>query len=303
MNCEFSITLPGTTPHPVDLATSALDEVDRIEDLLSAYRDTSELAQVNLHAQSSPVTLSPELSQVLSHAIDLHRLTLGAFDPAAGALSHAWGFFQPPRRVPSPAELEAARAASGAHHLFLHNHRLAFLRPGLQLNLGAYGKGYALDRAARLLGNTPTLLEAGRSSLLALSTPPREPRGWPVSLLDPFHLDRPLARLFLRHRALATSGDAHQFFLQNGHRYGHILDPRSGRPAQSCVSVTVLAPSAALADALSTALYVLGPDASAPLLAAHKDLAALFVLRAGPGRATLRTFGSLDLQLAERLSA
>lgn len=307
MNCDFSITLPGSTPRPVDAASAALDEIDRLEALLSAFLPGSELSQANLLASEKPFPLSPEFHALLRSALLLYKETAGAFDPAAGALLRAWGFLHPPRRVPSPSDLHQALQRSGAAHLSLQNNALSFQRPGLELNLGAFGKGYALDRAALLLtrrGARSALLSGGQSSLLALAPPPAEPRGWPVALMDPFDQSRRLATLHLRHSALGTSGAANQFFLHDGRRYGHILDPRSGQPARLCASVTVLAPSAAEADALSTAFYVLGPEAAQPILRRRPELAAIFVLPLAPGRASVRTFGSLDFEpSSERLSA
>jgi thiamine biosynthesis lipoprotein len=157
------------------------------------------------------------------------------------------------------------------------------------MNLGAIGKGYALDRAAEVLqdaGVEDFLLHGGRSSVLARGSNAAAELGaggWTVSLEDPLRPGRTLAEFTLRNAALGTSGTAAQFFRHGGRRYGHILDPRCGQPAEGMFSATVVAPTAAEADALSTAFYVLGPDRTAEYCGRHPGIAALLVA-ASPDR-------------------
>jgi thiamine biosynthesis lipoprotein len=136
------------------------------------------------------------------------------------------------------------------------------------------GKGVALDTAAARLSR-PALLGCGQSGYLALGAPPMEPAGWVVALGHPCRPEQAIAHIRLRDRALGTSGAAHQFFTHQGRRYGHILDPRTGRPAHRLLSATVLAPTAAEADALSTACFVLGVEESRTLLARRPGLGAV----------------------------
>lgn len=288
MASEFSVTIPAEAcRQPVETAAAALDEVERLEDLLSVFREESELACLN---RSGGGPVSRELMSILLCAARLSRSTRGAFDPATGALVRAWAA----RRVPLPVDLAAARARSGLHHVHFDvpHRRITFACPGVAFNLGAFGKGYALDEAARRAGVRSALLQGGQSSILAVGTPPEEPRGWPVQLMDPQRPTRPLARLWLRNRALATSATTHQYFVQDGRRYGHILDPRTGWPVQHVDSVSVLAPYAGEADALSTALFVMGPAAGARFIEANPALGAIF---AGPGG--IRRCGAVDMEV------
>ncbi len=274
MACEFTVAIPDARNEDIESACAALDEVERLEQALSVYLESSELSRVNREAAQRAVPVSRETSRALREALRLAEFTGGAFDPAAGALVKAWGFFAGPRRVPAADELDAARAASGFRHVRLENGRIRFLAPGVEFNLGAMGKGFALDTAAARLSG-PALLGCGQSSYLAVGAPPLEPAGWVVALGHPCRPEKPIAHIRLKDRALGTSGAAHQFFTHEGRRYGHILDPRTGRPAHRLLSATVLAPTAAEADALSTACFVLGAQESCALLARRPGLGAV----------------------------
>ena len=285
MGSYFEVRLPARVPGAVDLATRALDLIDELESQLTVYRDDSEVSRLNATAHLGPVAVEPGLFALLERAVALTTATGGAYDVAAGALSVAWGFFRGPRRVPDPATLADARARTGAHHLALDpaGRTVAFDRPGIVINLGSIGKGYAIDRAVDLIGGywwpTPALVHGGRSSLYALGGPPGDLGGrWSVALHNPFDPAAPLGTIRLRDRGLGTSGATFQHFEAGGRRYGHILDPRTGAPAaDGPAGVTVLAPTAAEADALSTAFYLLGPAAAADYVADHPGVAALFV--------------------------
>ncbi len=209
--------------------------------------------------------------------------------------------------MPDAKTLADARARTGAHHLTLdaENRTITFDRPGILINLGSIGKGHAIDRAAAVLRDhwwpTPGLIHGGQSSLYALGSPPDRFGGrWDVALNSPFDATVPLGVLRLRNRGLGTSGTAFQKFESNGRVFGHILDPRTGEPAvNGPASVTVLAPTAAEADALSTAFYLLGPDGAASYIQRHPEIGAVFVL-GGPedDSPELRVLGLTDADFA-----
>jgi thiamine biosynthesis lipoprotein len=285
MGSFFDVRLPAQVPAAVDLATRALDVIDALETQLTVYRDDSEVSRLNATAHLGPVEVEPGLFGLLQQALELASRTGGAYDVTSGALSLAWGFVRGPRRVPDPETLADARARTGSNHLILDPQRqtVAFDRPGIVINLGSIGKGYAIDRAARVLRDhwwpTSALVHGGQSSLYALGSPPGTLGGrWEVALRNPARPEHPLGTIRLRNRGLGTSGAAFQQFEAGGRVYGHILDPRTGEPAATGpASVTVLAPTAAEADALSTAFYLLGPEAAAAYIAAHPEVGALFV--------------------------
>jgi len=183
--------------------------------------------------------------------------------------------------------------------------RVRFTRPGIEINPGAIGKGWALDRALEMLraaGVPSVLLHGGSSSVRALGTqgPATAGRaGWRVGIRDPLRPGRRLATVTLLDRALGTSGSGTQFFVDRGRRLGHILDPRSGLPAEGVLSATVVAPRAAAADALSTALYVLGPAGLDVVAPAGGDVAAILVVPARRSGAVRVLSANLDPALVE----
>jgi thiamine biosynthesis lipoprotein len=268
MACRFEVAFnAGEVPGATALAIDALDLVEEIEGRISVYRDTSELARINATAAAGWQPVSRDVAGLLARARELWQVTGGAFDIAAGPLVRAWGFLQRQGKTPPADDLAEALARSGMRHveIDLEGRRVRFTRPGVELNPGAIGKGWALDRALDRLeaaGVRNVLLHGGASSVRAAGIQgPAVPgrRGWRVGLVHPLRPGRRLATLTLVDRALGTSGSGTQFFLDRGRKIGHILDPRTGLPAEGVLSATVLAPTAADADALATALSVLGP--------------------------------------------
>ena len=286
MACRFEVVFnAGEVANATELAVDALDLVDEIENRITVYRETSELARLNATAATGWQPVATDLFALLEHARELNEKTGGGFDCASGALTRAWGFLRRQGRTPAPEELAAAREASGMRWVELDPERrmIRFTRPGVELNLGAIGKGWALDRAIERLvdaGASSVLVHGGQSSVRAVGVQgPRLPgrRGWKVGVRHPLRPAVRLATITLEDRALGTSGSGTQFFIDRGKRLGHILDPRTGLPAEGVLSATVLAPCAADADALSTALYVLGPTALPQIAPAGGPVAALLV--------------------------
>ena len=302
MGSYFEMRLGAQTPGGIELAERALNIIDALESQLTVYRDDSEVSRLNANAHLGPIEVEAGLFRLLERAVAIGTATGGAYDITAGALSEAWGFFRGPKRVPDAETLADARARTGQHHLRLDpEHRtVAFDRPGVVINLGSIGKGYAIDRASQLVTQhwwpTSALIHGGRSSLYALGSPPGVFGGrWGVVVRNPFAPESPLGTLRLRNRGMGTSGASFQNFAHDGRVYGHILDPRTGEPALGPASVTVLAPSAAEADALSTAFYLLGTEATAAFVSDHPEIGAIFI-EEGPSDRSPRvvTFGVAD---------
>jgi len=285
MACEFEVIInAGEHAGASELAVEALDLVDRLEAQLTVYRDTSELLTINRRAAGEPVPVETRLFALLELASRLHAETSGAFDITAGPLTKAWGFFSRRGARPDEPEIQRALAAVGSKYLLLDpsSETVQFARPGMELNLGAIGKGYALDRCAELLdgaGLNSYLVHGGQSSVLARGSQSGEGTtgNWTIGLGNPAHPSRQLAEIDLFNQALATSGSRVQSFRQDGRRYGHILDPRTGEPAEGMLTATVIAPLAAAADALSTAFFVLGVDRSVGFCQSHPEIGAVLV--------------------------
>ncbi|HEY3132186.1 MAG TPA: FAD:protein FMN transferase [Acidobacteriota bacterium] len=261
MACRFEVTLPAGASADLAAARQALDQIDRLEDQLTVYRDSSEVSLINRTAGRRPVAVKSNLFGLLELAQKIHDETEGAFDITAGPVIRCWGFLKRQGRVPSTEELETARSQVGMRHVILDgaNQSVEFRRAAVEINLGSIGKGHALDRVAagmRARAVRSALLSGGSSSLCAIGN--GSGGGWHVGVRHPRARRSRLATIRLQDCALATSGSGEQYFLSEGKRYGHIIDPRSGMPAEGVAGVTVVAASAAVADALATAFFVGG---------------------------------------------
>ena len=277
MATEFSVMLPGMIGKSADSALSALAEVEAIENELSIYVPRSDVSRLNQAAGAGPVPVSPITLEVLDRASMLSRLTDGAFDITAGPLVEAWGFTKRRGQKPSSEVVQAALARVGYQKLVLDHERgtAELVEPGMAVNLGAIGKGFALDRIAaslRAAGIDDFLVHGGRSSVLvAGDDEPGTGSGWRVAVEHPLLPGTRLGGLRLTGQApagqaLGTSGSGKQFFHHQGRRMGHVIDPRTGWPSGDMLSLTVLAPSAMDADALATGLFVLGWDHASRLV-------------------------------------
>jgi thiamine biosynthesis lipoprotein len=304
MACDFEVQLAasrhdGATRH----ALAALDLVEALEDQLSIYRPHTELMRINREAASGPVHVEPRLFALFSLAADLHAETGGAFDITTGPLSEAWGFSKRAGRMPTDEEVATALERVGMDGIVLESGQrtVEFRKPGLSLHLNSIGKGYALDRMGELfdsVGVGDYLLHGGRSSVLARGTRPGvSDGGWVIGLPHPLQPGERLGEVELVNQALGTSGSGTQFFEHEGRRYGHLLDPRSGRPVDGIYSATAIAATGAEADALSTAFYVLGVAGTAEYCARHADVGAILVTAAdddSPDAVGVSTFGLDD---------
>lgn len=262
MACEFQLFLNANpngdgTRHGL----AALDLVDQLEDQLTVYREHSEVSILNRLAAEAPFRVEANLFELLREGKRIHAETHGAFDYTAGPLSEAWGFARREGAMPSQEAVEQALALVGSQYVELdeYDRTVHFARQGVQINLGGIGKGYALDQAAATLlarGVADFAFHGGNSSVVARGSQ-ADGDAWRVGLVHPLRPERRLGEFRIADRALSTSGSGTQFFHHAGRRYGHIIDPRTGWPAENVISLTVLAPTAAEADALSTALFVL----------------------------------------------
>lgn len=266
MATEFVVILPAHAADAVELAFTALEQLDAIENALTIYRPDSEISLVNRTAWQHPVRLSEETFALVQTAVQWSERTDGAFDITAGPLVDAWGFGRRRGRKPNKEEIEAALERVGYRMLELSSEQrtVRMTRQGMSVNLGAIGKGDALDRiAAKLRGQglCDFLIHGGNSSVIAAGDQTAgSGLGWAVGLAHPTKPKRRLAGLWLRDMALATSGSGKQFFHHRGQRYGHVIDPRTGYPAGDLLSLTVLTESAADADACATGLFVTGRE-------------------------------------------
>jgi thiamine biosynthesis lipoprotein len=286
MACTYGIRVYGPDRAALPAAVSAaLDEVDRIDRLMSHYKPESPLSRLNREAAQGPVATDPELFAFLVECLRYSRESDGAFDVTVGPLMTAWGFFEGDGRVPSAAELAAARAAVGYGHVILDTvaRSVRFDRPGVSLDLGGIAKGYAVDRAVAVLkdhGIVAALVSAGGSTLYALGAPPGED-GWEVKVRDPVNPSRVAYTTRLQDAALSVAGRHEKSFEADGVTYSHIMDPRTGTPAPGVLMVAVITGTGTAGDALDDAFYVLGTERTRAYLARLPPTDACFFLPTG----------------------
>ena len=278
MATEWEFVVPFGVPGAMEAADLAFARVDELEDQLSVYRSHSEVSRLNQQAMDEAFQAETGLFDLLGLAQRLSQETDGAFDITAGALIRAWGFFRGPRRVPDQKELAQALSRVGMKHVQLNTPEktVRFLRQGLEINLGAIGKGYAIDQAVLRIRergfDAPALLHGGHSSVYAIGSEPGTDCGWLVDIGHPLEPGKSLGTLRLRNGAMGTSAATFQYLEHHGRKLGHILDPRTGWPASGLLSVTVIASSAALADALATAFFIMGSKRVEGFCRSHEDI-------------------------------
>jgi thiamine biosynthesis lipoprotein len=261
-------------------ANAAHWQVRRVDSLMSNWTTTSEVARINRIADSVATPVQPLVAEVIERSLRAWRESGHTFDITVEPLVRAWGFIGGPRRVPSEAEASAAYALVGAGDVAFDadTRVIRFGRRGMRIDLGGIAKGYAVDLAMRELrahGVTDALVDAS-GNMLALGHPPTAEH-WRIGLRDPRDRMPYFARVWLADDAISTSANYEQFVARDGQRYGHILDPRTGRPANGLLAVTVVAPDATTSDTWDTPLFVLGLEGAKLKARERADVAAILV--------------------------
>ncbi len=291
MACEFSVIMNAGSHEALWQSSVALDLAGTLDEQLSAYRPNSEVSQINARAADQPFEVRENLYQLLRTSLEIWRETGGAFDITAGPLIQLWRECRDQRRQPTDNEIAARRDLVGSQFIQLDDasRTIEFGRRGVAINLGGIGKGFALDQVMQRIreqGYTNTLLHGGQSSVIA-SGNHSGCDGWPVGLGNPLMTRERLGTILLRNQALGTSGSNLQYFRVKTQRYGHIVDPRNGWPrtgSEGILSATALSSSAAEADALSTAFYLLPLEDIAAFCGRRPDVGAIIIPRPTSGR-------------------
>jgi len=262
----------------------AYSEIERIDRLMSTYKPESQLSQINREAGMRPVKADPEVIAVIQDALDVATMTGGAFDPTVGPLVRLWGIGGDKARVPGKDEIDAARRLVGFSHVILDKKAgTVFIEnKGMAVDLGGIAKGYASDRAVEILKargiKGGIVAVAGDLKLFGAG---EGGKPWKIGIQHPRKPDALLTELEVNDAATSTSGDYERYFIKDGRRYCHILDPKTGYPASGLMSVTVLARDSYLADSLATGLFVMGPEKANAFARSHPEIEVLMV--AGDG--------------------
>ncbi|MDI6870521.1 MAG: FAD:protein FMN transferase [Bacillota bacterium] len=284
MDTLVSVTVYG--PRAVESGRAALAEFQRLDKLLSAYRSDSDLGRVNAAAGKEAARVSRETVELVALALRYAALSGGKFDPTVGPLVRLWGIEAGRAEPPAPGEVEEARRLVDYRRVMVDvpGRRLYLPEPGMALDLGGVAKGYAAERAVELLrqrGVKSALIDAGGNIVALGARPDGSP--WRIGLRHPRRPGEVLGVVEVVNRAVVTSGDYERYFEAGGRRYHHLLDPAAGYPAEGLQSVTVVGPSSTVADILSTAAFVLGPERGPAFVRKH-GMAAITVDAVGEVR-------------------
>lgn len=308
MATRFEFVLYGENPISLRAAgEEAIEEIHRLEAQLSLYKPSSEIAHVNAHAAREPVRVTPGVFALLEHAQKLSAETFDAFDITIAPLVRCWGFMGGTGRIPSEQELAEARSKVGMRLVQLNraDFTVRFATSGVMLDLGAIGKGYAIDRATEILreaGVTSALLHSGTSTVSAIGNPPGED-AWKIAIADPANQSSSssispgssslplLPTISLKDESLSVSAVWGKSFQTDGRTLGHVLDPRTGTPVTGAVLAVVVLASATETDALSTALLTLGPGGHQSIAKMRPAIRTLLVTEAN-GSYSVETNGA-----------
>jgi len=294
MGTTYTLYLYSDDPQQASaISDEVFDEVDRIDQLLSNYRDSSELSRINHNAATAPVTTDPEMFSFLQQSLRWSQVSDGAFDITVGQLMKSWGFFKHEGRVPTAAELAHLRSVTGWQHIQLDPaaRTVAFTSP-IELDPGGIGKGFAVDAAVRILRAdhiAAAMISAGSSTLYALGAPPGK-RGWHVVVPGPLPSQRTLTTITLRDTSLSSADCSQKNFTVAGHLYCHIMNPQTLSPVEGRIQVSIVNPSATASDALSNVLFVQSPEQSISTLAAYAPDSRALIVSGTPDHATCTTF-------------
>ncbi len=292
MGSKFEITAVHEDPAQAELAIEAAwTEIERIESVISSWRRDSETSRVNAASGLEPVRVSEELFQLIKRSMKISQLSGGAFDISFAGAGRLWDFKARNPAIPAQEELSASLTTVGWEDIQLDSKEPTVFLPkaGTRIGFGAIGKGYAANRAVAVMerfGVTGGVVSAG-GDLRAFGHR-EDGELWSVGIADPRAEHGVFARIPITNGAVVTSGDYEQFFLIDGQRFAHILDPRTGWPVDHLISVTVLGPDAELADALATASFVMGPEKGLALLEKVKGFEGIMIT---PERELLWTSG------------
>lgn len=292
MSTFANVTVPRAEEAQLPALSAKAEAVLKdVEQTLSLFRPDSELARLNQQAGLSPLRVSGMTRSVLELSVHFSETSQGAFDPTVTPLLRLWGFHskKAPLTIPSENDIERTKALVGIRHLKLDGDTAFLDQAGMSVDLGGIAKGCAVDLAYDALVDA-----GGRNFMVNLGGnircygAPKAGASWRIGIQDPFHPKNLVGTIRLPSgRATATSGNYERFVTIQGKRYAHILDPRTGWPVQGMASTTVIAPTAGEADALSTASFVLGVDATLKMLEQMPDCHVVFIPDSQPLRLIL----------------
>ena len=298
MGSDFEITIVAKTQLEADKQIGiAISEISRIEALISSWKPTSETSNINKNAGVSPVKVSKELFNLIQRALKISNLTDGAFDISYASMDKLWKYDGSMTQMPSKEAIKKSVAKVGYKDIVVdpQNSTVFLKNKGMKIGFGAIGKGYAADKAKKLLisnGVSGGIINASGD----INSWGSKPSGssWQVAITNPLNKNKAFAMLPIKD-AVVTSGNYEKYVIFNSRRYSHIIDPRTGYPSQGIISVTVFAPKAELADALATSVFVMGVETGIDRINQLKAIECIIITDTG----TIITSNNLTLNTQE----
>ncbi len=282
MGTLVEITVSHADPQVIlAVTTQAFDEMKRLEQLMSTYLPDSEISQINRAAGKEAVPVSLEVEEVIREGIFWSRQSGGAFDITVEPLVQLWDFDSENEVIPGRATLRKTAALVNYKDIEIFDHKVRLARPGMAINVNGLAKGYAVDRAVSILrGRVPNGIVNAGGDLFAFGQKSKE-SPWTIGLQHPRKPQDLLAAFAVKNQAVATSGDYQRYFVKDGVRYHHIFDPATGMPARKMISTTLITTEVMEADAMATAVFVMGPEAGLAWVDSLDNVEAMVMLEDG----------------------
>ena len=264
MGSDFEITIvDNDQANAENMINIAIEEISRIEKLISSWDKNSQTSLINLNAGVKPVKIDLELFELISRSIKVSNISQGAFDISYASMDKVWYFDRKMTEFPSIEKIKKSVSKIGYKNIVLNKEdTTVFLKlKGMKIGFGAIGKGYAADRAKEILikNNVKSGIINASGDLTAWGIKPSG-KDWMVAIVNPINKDKVFSWLTIKNKSIVTSGNYEKFINLDGKKYSHIIDPRTGYPTEGILSVTIITDKAELADALATSVFVLGVD-------------------------------------------
>tara|TARA_B100000575_G_C23117832_1_gene646432 strand:- start:1020 stop:1922 length:903 start_codon:yes stop_codon:yes gene_type:complete len=264
MGSDFEITIvDNDQANAENMINIAIEEISRIEKLISSWDKNSQTSLINLNAGVKPVKIDLELFELISRSIKVSNISQGAFDISYASMDKVWYFDRKMTEFPSIEKIKKSVSKIGYKNIVLNKEdTTVFLKSkGMKIGFGAIGKGYAADRAKEILikNNVKSGIINASGDLTAWGIKPSG-KDWMVAIVNPINKDKVFSWLTIKNKSIVTSGNYEKFINLDGKKYSHIIDPRTGYPTEGILSVTIITDKAELADALATSVFVLGVD-------------------------------------------
>ena len=309
MGTLFELTIYAADKYIAEKTfNEAFQEINRLDYLMSNYKKESVLSGLNRNAPAAPTDCNKELANIIEQSLQYSEITDGAFDITIGPLMKKWGFFKKQGRIPDKEELESALESVSYKNIIIEEKAIKslskdpvtvktvfFKNTGTQIDLGGIGKGYAVDMAARVLkqNGIKSALINFSGNIYTFGVPPGR-ESWIIGLQHPRESEGLLGTFEIKDKAVSTSGDYEKFFTIEGKRYSHIIDPRTGSPVKSIVSVTIVTDNATRADALSTGVFVLGQEKGMALIEKLPDVEGIIIYEGIDSRLSTKTSSGIE---------